>query len=131
MTGEMEAKAENCRLAMKAALEAIQDYCGMAPTGEGGVRMVEVRGVKIEVPDEIYEIAMKEPEDPSMGDPRQSDIERSRWARNKAAELCTDWWKLLTRKGYAEPMEKDVMDECVMRVAAEIGARILEERGKW
>jgi len=126
MTDEMKAKADECRLAMKAALEAIQDYCGIPPTGEGEVRMVEVRGVKIEVPDEIYEIAIQESR--SL-DSRQIEIEQSRWARNKAAELCTDWWKLLTRKGYAEPMEADVMDECVMRVAAEIGARILE--GRW
>jgi len=34
MTDEIEAKAENCRLAMKAALEAIKDYCGTGETEE-------------------------------------------------------------------------------------------------
>lgn len=32
MIDEMEAKAKNCRLAMKAAMEAIQDYCGTGET---------------------------------------------------------------------------------------------------
>jgi len=124
MTDDME-KIETCRTAMKAAMEAIQDYCEMAPTEEGRVRMVEVRGVKIEVPDEIYEIATQE----SISlDSRQIEIEQSSWARDKADELCADWWKLLTAKGYEKPMEADVMDECVMRVAAEIGASILKER---
>lgn len=124
-TDEIESKAENCRLAMKAAMEAIQDYCGIEPTGEGEVRMVEVRGVKIEVPDELHEIAIQES---SSLDTRQIKIEKSDWARNKAVELCAGWWKLLTPKGYEEPLMGVEMDECVMRVAAEIGARILEER---
>jgi len=120
MTEEMEAKAKNCRLAMKAALEAIQDYCGTTPIGK--VRMIDIRGIDLEVPDEIHEIAMQESR--SL-DARQTEIEQSEWVRDKAAELCTDWWGLLTR---TEPTAGET-DECITRVAAEMGARILEERG--
>lgn len=122
MTDEMEAKAENCRLAMKAAMEAIQDYCGIPSTGEYEVREIEVRGIDLKVPDEICEIAMQESKSLTV---RQTEIEQSEWVRDKAAELCTDWWGLLTR---TEPTAGET-DGCINRLAAEIGARILEERG--
>ena len=56
MTDEMEAKAENCRLAMKAALEAIQDYCGMS----GAEHTIEFAGATIKYPEEVYQIAIDE-----------------------------------------------------------------------
>ncbi len=128
MNEEESKQTIECKAAIRAALEKVGEYCGLPSPEEDRVRTVEVRGVRIEVPDEIYEIAMRVGDDPSMGDRKQGEIERSQWARNKASDLCDDWWKLLTQKGYAEPMEPNVQDECVMRVAAEIATRVLEER---
>ena len=83
MTDEMEAKAENCRLAMKAALEAIQDYCGMAPTEE---IEVEVEGIRITVPDELKEIALGESELPRETSIRA--VEEPGWALREAEQVC-------------------------------------------
>jgi len=53
MTSEDE-KIETCRVAMKAALEAIQDYCGAEGTSG---RAVIVEGpLRIEIPDELYNV---------------------------------------------------------------------------
>ncbi len=53
MTIEDE-KVETCRVAMKAALEAIQDYCGTGRTGRRA--FIEDGQLRLEIPDEVYDV---------------------------------------------------------------------------
>jgi len=77
MTSEDE-KIETCRVAMKAALEAIQEYCGAAP------RVVNIGGVEFSLPDEIYEILSRR-EDPGWKIERIAD---HGWTRREADKMC-------------------------------------------
>ena len=77
MTTEEE-KVETCRVAMKAALEAIQDYCGTAP------RVVRIGGVEFQLPDEIYEIINS---DRNAGY-KMERIASHAWTRQEADRMC-------------------------------------------
>ncbi len=90
MTDEMEAKAENCRLAMKAALEAIQDYCGAEPTYE------------FSFPDEVYELATS---DKGFG-MRIDDVDDHDWTKDQAREM----FRGLPRRPGTEEQEKRYQD---------------------
>jgi len=111
MTDEMEAKAEECRLAMKAALEAIQDYCGMPSTEE-----VEVEGIRFTVPDELKEIALGDSELPL--ETRIRAVEESGWALSEAEKVCE---KLFGATG-------DDLEECTERIADQLTTAITR---KW
>jgi phenylalanyl-tRNA synthetase beta subunit len=78
MTDEIEAKAENCRLAMKAAMEAIQDYCGMAP------KTIRVGGVEFQLPEEIYEIVRMDMD----AEWKIREIAGHKWTREEADKIC-------------------------------------------
>ncbi len=81
MTDEIQVKAENCRLAMKAAMEAIQDYCGMGVAEH----TIEFAGATIKYPEEVYQIAIDETiED----DDCIEKIAASGWTVNQAKALC-------------------------------------------
>jgi len=73
MTDEMEAKAKECRNAFKAAMEAIQDYCGIAPTHE------------FSFPDVIYELATS---DKSVIE-RIEDVRHHGWTGEQAEKICS------------------------------------------
>ena len=119
MTDEMEAdelkaKAEECRRAFKAAAEAVADYCGLAPTGEGEVRMVEVGGMRIEVPEEIEEIAHSDPELTEAE--RIRAIKESSWAQHEAGGLCE---KLFGATG-------NELESCIDRVSTKLAEGMLD-----
>ena len=77
MTAEDE-KIETCRVAMKAALEAIQDYCGAAP------RSINIGGVTFQLPDEIHEII-----DARISPGEKIDrIARHEWTEREADKMC-------------------------------------------
>jgi hypothetical protein len=128
MNEEESQQSIECKAAIRAALEKVGEYCGLGGMGPE-IRTIEIKGVRIDVPTEIYEIAVRRGDDPSMGDRKRGEIERSRWARDKAAELCADWWKLLSRKGYEEPLMGEDMDECIRRVASEMANQVLTKWG--
>ena len=71
MTAEDE-KIETCRVAMKAALEAIQDYCGTTPMDD------------FSFPDEIYELATSDKD----VDQRIKDVKEHGWTKEQAEEVC-------------------------------------------
>jgi len=110
-TDEMKAKAEGCRLAMKAALEAIQDYCGMAPTEE-----IVVEGIRFTVPGELKEIALGDSTLPL--ETRIRAVEESGWARSEAEQVCE---KLFGATG-------DDLEGCIERIADQLTTAITR---KW
>jgi len=71
MTDEME-KIETCRTAMKAAMEAIQDYCGTASTHE------------FSFPDWVYGLATS---DKTVNE-RIRDVKNYAWTGDQAKEIC-------------------------------------------
>jgi len=111
MIDETEAKAENCRLAMRAALEAIQDYCGMAPTEE-----IVVEGIRFTIPDELKEIAFGDSTLPH--ETRIRAVDESGWARSAAKQVCE---KLVGATG-------DDLDGCTERIADQLTTAITR---KW
>lgn len=72
MTAEEE-KIETCRVAMKAALEAIQDYCGSTPTHD------------FSFPDEIYELATSDKD----VDQRIQDVQGHSWTKEQAETVSS------------------------------------------
>lgn len=90
---EMEAKAKNCLLAFKAAMEAIQDYCGVAPTEEisgEAPDSIEIENVRVEISDEIREIAENHELTP---DERVTTIKKLRSTQEAAKEVCEKVFK--------------------------------------
>lgn len=77
MTNET-VKIENCRVAMKAALEAIQDYCGMAP------KTIRVGGVEFQLPEEIHEIM----DSSRTAEEAIDKIARHPWTQEQADKMC-------------------------------------------
>ena len=122
MTDEMEAKAENCRLAMKAALEAIQDYCGVAPTEEVSVKApgsIEFLGTRVKLADRIRSIAENQE---LTVEERITVIEGSVEARIMAEEMCVPETEPFSKR---EPGETE--DGCIDRVAALFAEAVVRE----
>ena len=114
---DIEEKANTCRLALKAALEAITDYCGLAPAGEmekafgeafAPPHTVKVGGIAVSVPNEIHEIAHSNPD--LTREERIAAIQESSWAQNEAEGLCE---KLFGATGAD-------LDACVKRVSRKL-----------
>jgi len=113
---DIEDRANTCRLALKAALEAITDYCGLAPAGEMenafgeafAPHTIEIKGIVISVPEEIEEILHSNPD--LTRDERITAIQESSWAQHEAEGLCE---KLFGATG-------SEFDECVERVSRKL-----------
>jgi len=116
MTEEMEAKAENCRLAMKAAMEAIQDYCGTGEPEHG--RYIKFAGEIIEYPDSVHEI-MADPE--LTGDEQIKEMSETPWAEETARKLCEEMFE------GAQPE----VDACTKRLKQDLASAVLFQRLKW
>lgn len=115
MTDEMKEKAENCRLAMKAALEAIQDYCG---TGvPEGVNYIKFAGDVIEYPDSVRDIL----DSPAPPETQIEKIAATPWAKETAHELCDEMF---------EGSQPEV-DACAERIRKTLADEVLFQRFKW
>ncbi|MEA3339199.1 MAG: hypothetical protein U9R15_04470 [Chloroflexota bacterium] len=75
-------EVKNCWSAIKAAAEAIGDYCG----GVGMGVPIETEGVSVSAPPEIIEIARSNPE--LTREDRITAIIESDWGRNTSAGMC-------------------------------------------
>ncbi len=113
---ETEAKAENCRLAMKAAMEAIQDYCG---AGEPETdNYIKFAGDVIEYPESVSAI-MDRPE--LSGEEQVQEIAATPWAKETAHEMCNDMF---------EGSQPEV-DACTERIRKTLADEVLFQRLKW
>ncbi len=116
MTTEEE-KAETCRTAMKAAVEAINDYCG---TGEPEPEnCIKIAGDVIEYPDNVLAIA----EDQELsGDKQVEEIAATAWAEETARERC---------KSVSDPeLTPSEVDACVKRLKSTLANEVLLQRLK-
>jgi len=114
MTAEAE-KIEKCRVAMKAALEAIQDYCGTGEPEHG--RYIKFAGEVIEYPDSVSDI-MDDPE--LSGDEQAAKIAETTWAETTARERC---------KGVSDPvLTPSEVDACVKRLQTTLANEVLFQR---
>jgi len=126
MTDEMEAKAENCRLAMKAALEAIQDYCGIGEPEHGsglGIpehgRYIRFAGEIIEYPESVQYIVDSQA-------PPKTQIERiaaTPWAEETAEEQCEG---MFGRTIDGEP--SPAFDECIKWMSVDLARAVVFQR---
>ncbi len=118
MTDE-KVKIENCRVAMKAALEAIQDYCGTGIAEEEGTAVGEAPD-RIEILDELVMISdpiirIAENRELTVGE-RISTIKESWEGRGTAKQLCPSQMK---------PGETE--EECIDRIVALIAEKLVHE----
>jgi hypothetical protein len=114
MTDEMEAKAENCRLAMKAAMEAIQDYCGTGEPEHG--RYIRFAGEIIEYPESVQDIL-------NSPAPPETQIERiaaTPWAEETAKEQCESMF---------EGVQLEI-DACIKWLSIDLARAVVFQREK-
>lgn len=108
---EKGAGVEECRLAFMAAMDLIEEKCGIS-FGEGRmVRLPELE-TTVRVPEEVLEIASENPE--LTREERVKAISESEWARGWGEGMC----RLVAPELVGEEREK-----CVSRMS-----RILAER---
>jgi len=100
--------SEDCRLAFQAALELVEEKCGVK-VGGMVARFDELKAA-VRVPPEVEEIASSNPE--LTREQRVESIAGSRWAQGWAEGLC----RLVT--GEAKP-------ECVSRMSKTLAERVV------
>lgn len=114
MTTENE-RAETCHVAMKAALEAIHDYCG---TGEPeGVNYIKFAGDVIEYPDSVRDIM----DDPELSEDEQvKEIAGTAWAEEAARARC---------EGVSDPvLTPSEVDTCATRIRTTLANEVIFQR---
>ncbi len=115
MTDEI-VKIENCRVAMKAALEAIQDYCGTGkPESEN---YIEFAGNMIEYPDSVDDI-MNNPE--LSGEEQIKEMSETAWAEETAIDQCEHMFE----------GDQLAIDACIKRLKNDLAGAVLFQRLKW
>ena len=97
---DTEEKANTCRLALKAALDAITDYCGLAPSKEleeafgeafgTAPRSIEIENVRVNISAGMIEVAENQELTP---DERIAIIKKLRSTQKAAKDLCEEVFK--------------------------------------
>lgn len=114
MTDE-SVKIENCRVAMKAALEAIDDYCEIPPEDENYIKFA---GDIIAYPDSVDDIMS----DPKLsGEEQIKEIAGTVWAEETATRLCEDLFE-------GEQLETNA---CIKQLKKDLASAVLFQRLKW
>lgn len=122
---EMKSRAENCRRAMKAAMEAIQDYCELMPEEEEGTAFGEAPD-RIEILDDLLMIS--EPirriaEDQELTvEERITAIKKSWEGRGTAKRLCPPTTAAFSKR---EPGETE--EECIDRIVTLLAEKLVSE----
>lgn len=107
---EIDEKVENCRIAMKAALEAVNEYCG------GTGNRIEVGGMSIEVPRPLKMYVIRN-ESLIPRDELINTITTEPWTQERATEVCEEL--LQVESGTHE------CNRCVEDVARSLAERIV------
>ncbi len=105
--------SEECRTAFQAALELIEEKCGIS-FPKGGARRVEVSGTTVLIPKEVSEMAEKNPE--LTREQRISAIAGSEWAQNWAKGMVNLVYPGLTGL---------VLTEAISRLSRTLAERVI------
>ena len=106
-------EAEDCRLAFQAAMDLIQEKCGVE-FPQGAVRRVEISGTTVLVPKEVTEIAASNPE---LTRPQRVEaVAASTWAQSWAKGMV----------GLVSPgLTEKEREEAVGRLSRKLAERVV------
>lgn len=105
--------SEECRTAFQAALELIEEKCGIS-FPKGGARRVDVSGTTVLIPEEVSEMAEKNPK--LTREERITAVSESEWAQSWAKGMLN-----LVSPGL---MGKE-RDEAITRLSRTLAERVV------
>ena len=108
-----EDDAESCRLAFQAAMDLIQEKCGVE-FPQGGIKRVEISGTTVLVPKDVSEMATSNPE--LTREQRISAVAASDWALG--------WAKGMVRLVSPGLMGKE-REEAIGRLSRKLAERVV------
>jgi len=110
----MSEKAEECRLAFQAAMDLIQEKCGVSFETVGKMVKLEEVSATVKVPEEVEEIVLSNPE--LTRAERIKAVAETDWAHGWGRGMCTL---------VAPELAGKEREECIDRMARKLAERVV------